>query len=74
MENKKEYVLAFLPTALQDMTEIISTFIMLGSPQGAIRIKDKINKESIQSPYLHIFLIIKGLFSYPLHNTNNSKI
>ena len=48
MENKKEYVLAFLPTALQDMTEIISTFIMLGSPQGAVRIKDKFNKAAIQ--------------------------
>ena len=48
MEATKGYTIEFLPAALNDMTEIISTFIMLGSKHGAIRIKDKMNKAAEQ--------------------------
>ena len=48
MEATNEYTIEFLPAALNDMTEIISTFIMLGSKQGAVRIKDKMNKAAEQ--------------------------
>ena len=48
MDDNKEYTLEFLPTALQDMTEVVSTFIMLGSKQGAVRIKDKFNQSADQ--------------------------
>ena len=48
MEATNGYTIEFLPAALNDMTEIISTFIMLGSKQGAIRIKDKMNKAAEQ--------------------------
>ncbi len=48
MDNAKEFIIEFLPTALQDMTEIVSAFIMLGSKQGAIRIKDKFNEAAEQ--------------------------
>ncbi|MGN0553825.1 MAG: type II toxin-antitoxin system RelE/ParE family toxin [Oscillospiraceae bacterium] len=54
MEATNEYTIEFLPAALNDMTEIISSFIMLGSKQGAIRIKDKLNKageQTLQFPY-----------------------
>lgn len=44
METADRYTVEFLPTALNDMTEIISSFVMLGSKQGAVRIKDKMNK------------------------------
>lgn len=43
METADKYTVEFLSTALNDMTEIISSFVMLGSKQGAIRIKDKMN-------------------------------
>lgn len=48
MKTANEYTLDFLPTALNDMTEIISSFVMLGSKQGAIRIKNKMNKAAEQ--------------------------
>lgn len=48
MAESNEYTLEFLPLALNDITEIISSFVMLGSKQGAIRIKNKINKASEQ--------------------------
>ncbi len=48
MESTNEFTLEFLPTALNDMTEIISSFVMLGSKQGAVRIKDKMNKAAEQ--------------------------
>ena len=48
METANEYTLDFLPTAHNDMTEIISSFVMLGSKQGAIRIKNKMNKAAEQ--------------------------
>lgn len=57
MEQNKEYTLEFLPLALNDMTEIVSSFVMLGSKQGAIRIKDKMTKaaEQINSfPYIGV--------------------
>lgn len=44
METADKYAVEFLPTALNDMAGIISSFVMLGSKQGAIRIKDKMNK------------------------------
>lgn len=44
MEASNEYTLEFLPIALNDITEVISSFVMFGSKQGAIRIKDRINK------------------------------
>ena len=48
METSNEYSLEFLPSALNDITEIVSSFVMAGSKQGAIRIKDKINKAAEQ--------------------------
>lgn len=48
MAESNEYSLEFLPLALNDITEIVSSFVMLGSKQGAIRIKDKINKAAEQ--------------------------
>ena len=48
MDDNKTYSQEFLPTALQDMTEIISSFVMLGSKQGAVRIKEKFNKAASQ--------------------------
>ncbi|MBQ5314640.1 MAG: type II toxin-antitoxin system RelE/ParE family toxin [Oscillospiraceae bacterium] len=48
MEVSDNYTLEFLPLALNDITEIVSSFVMLGSKQGAIRIKDKINKAAEQ--------------------------
>ena len=38
----------FLSSALKDLTEIISSFVMLGSKEGAVRIKEKFNKASQQ--------------------------
>lgn len=46
--TEKSFSLEFLSSALQDITEIISSFIMLGSKQGAIRMKEKINKAADQ--------------------------
>lgn len=54
MEENEKYTAEFLFDALNDMTEIISAFVMLGSRQGAVRIKEKFNKaaEQIQTfPY-----------------------
>lgn len=54
METPDTYSLEFLPAALNDMTEIISSFVMLGSKQGAVRIKDKMNKAAdriLRFPY-----------------------
>lgn len=48
METADKYTVEFLPTALNDMTEIISSFVMLGSKQGAVRIKDKMNSAAEQ--------------------------
>lgn len=48
MADCDEYTLEFLPAALNDITEIVSSFVMLGSRQGAIRIRDKINKAAGQ--------------------------
>ena len=48
METSNEYSLEFLPSALNDITEIVSSFVMAGSKQGAIRIKYKINKAAEQ--------------------------
>ncbi len=52
MEASNEYSLEFLPLALDDMTEIVSSFVMLESKQGAIRIKNKMNKAAEQ---IHTF-------------------
>ena len=41
MEENEKYTVEFLSDALNDMTEIVSAFVMLGSRQGAIRIKEK---------------------------------
>lgn len=48
METNDRYDIKFLPAALNDMTEIISYFIMVGSKQGAKRIRDKMIKASEQ--------------------------
>lgn len=48
MSDTKDYSLEFLTSALQDLTEIISYFIMLGSKNGAVRMKDKFNKAAEQ--------------------------
>lgn len=41
MEECNKYAVEYLPSALNDMSEIVSSFVMLGSKQGALRIKDK---------------------------------
>lgn len=54
MEENEKYTVEFLSDALNDMTEVVSAFVMLGSRQGAIRIKEKFNRaaEQIQTfPY-----------------------
>ena len=48
MEASNQYSLEFLPSAMNDITEIVSSFVMAGSKQGAIRIKNKINKAAEQ--------------------------
>lgn len=48
MEENEKYTAEFLPDALNDMAEIISAFIMLGSKRGALRIKEKFNKAAKQ--------------------------
>lgn len=48
MGTSNEYTLEFLPIALNDITEIVSSFVILGSKKSAIRIKDKINKAAEQ--------------------------
>lgn len=58
------YTVKFVSDALNDMTEIISSFVMLGSKQGAERIKGKFNKaaEQIQAfPYSGISIPDKKL-------------
>lgn len=42
--EQSEYQIEFLSAAVHDMTEIISSFVMLGSRNGAVRIKEKMNK------------------------------
>ena len=42
MDENTLYSIEFLPTAVQDLTEIISMFIMLGSKQGAVRINSEV--------------------------------
>ena len=44
MESNETFQIEFLSSALNDITEIISAFIMLGSKNGAIHMKEKINK------------------------------
>lgn len=51
METANAYTLEFLPDALNDMTEIISSFLMFDSKKGAIRIKDKMTKAAEQILY-----------------------
>ena len=48
MDTTDEYTIEFLPAALNNMTEIISSFVMLGSKQGAVRIKKKMEKAAEQ--------------------------
>lgn len=48
MGQNRNYTVQFLPDALNDMTEIISSFVMLGSKQGAKRIQSKFNKAAEQ--------------------------
>ena len=54
MALNEVYKIEFLPAALQDMTEIIASFVMLGSKDGAVRIKTKMNnaaKQAASFPY-----------------------
>lgn len=48
MEKNESYTVEFLPDAFSDMTEIISSFVMLGSRQGAKRINGKFIKAAEQ--------------------------
>lgn len=48
MEENELYTAKFLSDALNDMTEIISAFVMLGSKQGASRIQKKFTKAAEQ--------------------------
>ena len=64
MEQNNIYKVEFLPAALYDITEITSSFVMLGSKTGALRIKDKINHAVSQIstfPYMGITVPYKGL-------------
>lgn len=44
----EQYNAEFLPAAINDMTEITASFVMLGSKQGAARIKDKMINAAVQ--------------------------
>ncbi|MDE7292970.1 MAG: type II toxin-antitoxin system RelE/ParE family toxin [Oscillospiraceae bacterium] len=44
MGQDKIYTVRFLREAFEDITEIVSSFVMLESKQGARRIQKKINK------------------------------
>ena len=48
MDDNTIYSLEFLTSALQDMTEIISSYIISGSKKGALRIKKKFDSASKQ--------------------------
>lgn len=48
MEKNELYRAEFLSDALNDMTEIISAFVMLGSRQGARRIQKKLTNAAEQ--------------------------
>jgi plasmid stabilization system protein ParE len=48
MELNESCTVKFLPAAINDMSEIISSFAMLGSKQGAQRIRSKMIKASEQ--------------------------
>lgn len=48
MEQNNPFSLEYLPYALNDMTEIISSYIMFGIKQGAIKVKDSFNKAAQQ--------------------------
>lgn len=54
---ENEYSIEFLSDALNDFTEIVSSFIMLDSKKGAVRIKNKIVKSAKQiqaMPYIGV--------------------
>ena len=42
--ESSEYTLEFLPDALNDMTEIVSSFLMFDCKDGAVRIRSKMLK------------------------------
>ena len=44
MALNENYKIEYLPIAVQDMNEIVSSFLMMGSKNGAIRIKDKMKQ------------------------------
>ena len=44
MALNENYQIEYLPIAVQDMNEIVSSFLMMGSKNGAIRIKDKMKQ------------------------------
>ena len=48
MEQTEKYTIEFLADALNDITEILSAFVMLGSISGAKRIQNKIRKAAEQ--------------------------
>lgn len=48
MDQISPYKVEFLVDAVNDMSEIVSSFIMLESKQGAVRIKNKMNKATQQ--------------------------
>ena len=48
MSSDTEYSVGFLPDAVNDISGIITAFVSLGSKQGAIRIREKINKAARQ--------------------------
>ncbi len=46
--ERNNYTVEFLVSALNDLTEIVSAYIISGSPAGAVRIKNKVNKAAAQ--------------------------
>lgn len=47
-----DYFIEFLPVAINDLTEIVSTYVMLGNKNGAVRIKNKMIKAVKQIQYM----------------------
>ena len=67
MSTENNYSIEILLAAMNDMTEIVSSFIMLGSKKGALRIKDKMNNAVMQAsqfPYSGVTVPEPSLRNY----------
>lgn len=50
--TEHEYSIEYLPSAQSDIYEIIAAFVLLGNKNGAIRIKNKLNKPAEQIRFM----------------------